>query len=266
MGEFSPDWLSLREPFDHAARSLALLDHLHLTAPVRVVDLACGQGSSLRYLAPRLPKPQHWTLIDHDPILLARALERTVTSGVTVTTQQCDLQADIATVPLDADLIVTSALLDLVSRPWLEQLADRCITQRLPLLAALSVDGRITATPSDPGDSDVMRWFRAHQRTDRGFGPSPGVTATDVIAGLLEAGGMTVYTDAADWDIGPRHPEMLAEMIRGIAAASAEVSPRPEMVARWRADRLAAIARSGLHLRVGHRDLLAIPAKSHPRR
>lgn len=259
MGEFSPDWLTMREPFDHAARSEALLEHLDLIPPIRVVDLACGQGSSLRYLAPRLPRPQHWTLIDHDPLLLARALERTVTSGVSAVTTRHDLREDIATIPLDADLVVTSALLDLVSRPWLAALADRCITEGLPLLAALSVDGRVALSAPDPADCDVMRWFRAHQHTDRGFGPSPGTAATDVLAGMLEAGGMTVVTAEADWQIGPEHPEMLAEMIRGIAAASGEMSPRPEVVARWRERRLAAISRGALHLRVGHRDLLALP-------
>ena len=32
----------------------------------RIVDLAAGAGSNLRYLSPRLPFEQAWTLVDHD--------------------------------------------------------------------------------------------------------------------------------------------------------------------------------------------------------
>ena len=244
MGEFSPDWLTLREPFDHAARDVGLLAHLQRQLPpgrLRVVDLACGLGSSLRYLAPRLSGAQHWTLIDHDPVLLDRLGDHQTPPGVRTTIQAMDLRTGLADLPLAADLVVTSALLDLVSVDFLVTLSRRIIDGGLPLLAVLSVDGRVALSPPHPADSDVMRWFRAHQHTDRGFGPSPGVAAVDVLAGMLEAGGMTVYTAAADWQIGPEHPDMLAEMIRGIAGASAEMSPRAGAVAAWQSDRLAAV-------------------------
>src|SRR5690348_8953010 len=59
MGESLADWLSLREAADAAARSEALAraiaDGLRDHAPLRLVDLATGTGSNIRYLAPRLP-------------------------------------------------------------------------------------------------------------------------------------------------------------------------------------------------------------------
>ncbi|RZI38309.1 SAM-dependent methyltransferase, partial [Herbaspirillum sp. HC18] len=49
---FSPDWLALREPADHAARSAHLLSRLATQFgdrdQVSVVDLGCGAGSNLR--------------------------------------------------------------------------------------------------------------------------------------------------------------------------------------------------------------------------
>ena len=36
-------------------------------------DLGSGTGSMSRWLAPRLPGPQHWVLHDRDADLLARA-------------------------------------------------------------------------------------------------------------------------------------------------------------------------------------------------
>ena len=61
---FSADWLQQREPFDTAARNAAA-QRLRLAArlaqqrpagaaPWRVIDLACGTGANLRWLAPRL--------------------------------------------------------------------------------------------------------------------------------------------------------------------------------------------------------------------
>ena len=58
---FSADWLDQREPFDAAARDGAA-PHLSLDArlaawrppagaPLRVIDLACGTGANLRWLA-----------------------------------------------------------------------------------------------------------------------------------------------------------------------------------------------------------------------
>lgn len=74
MGEFSAEWLALREPADLAARAEApvrrvaqwLEQHSGRTA----IDLACGTGSNLRGLLRRLPTVERWLLIDHDRRLL----------------------------------------------------------------------------------------------------------------------------------------------------------------------------------------------------
>ncbi len=80
MSGFGAEWLALREPADHAARSAALTAAvaamLTTKSPLRVLDLACGAGSNLRYMLDRLAGPQEWLLADHDPALLAIALPR----------------------------------------------------------------------------------------------------------------------------------------------------------------------------------------------
>ena len=59
MSGFSAEWLALREPYDLRARNPAVLDavaaFLKPRPSVRVVDLACGTGSTLRALSPHLP-------------------------------------------------------------------------------------------------------------------------------------------------------------------------------------------------------------------
>jgi len=79
---FSADWLQQREPFDAAARNdsaplLKLQQRLAAQcppagAPLRIIDLACGTGANLRWLAPQLGGHQQWLVVDHDAALLLR--------------------------------------------------------------------------------------------------------------------------------------------------------------------------------------------------
>ena len=199
----------------------------------------------MRYLAPRLPVPQHWTLVDHDPDLLA-AVGPPPGEGITLETLEMDL-ASPDSLRLEVDLVSTQALLDLVSEAWLESLARWLVDRRLPLIAALSVDGRVEWLPQDERDAGVQAAFRAHQLTDRGFGRSPGPEAA---------------TARADWDVGPLEQGMLKEMVAGIASAATEASQgiiEPATVAAWKQDRLDVVAGQGLSLKVGHLDLVAHP-------
>src|SRR4051812_27538000 len=74
MGKSLSAWLSLREAADARARSMELTrriaDVLPPDTPLRLVDLASGTGSNIRYLASRLPGPQRWLAVDRDAALL----------------------------------------------------------------------------------------------------------------------------------------------------------------------------------------------------
>ncbi len=120
MSGFSADWLTLREPYDLRARNPmvfgAVTACFKSRSSVRVVDLACGTGSTLRALSPHLPARQNWKLIDHDPDLLARAASSPLAADTSVTAIPLDLNHDLeAALDGATDLVATSALLDLVS-------------------------------------------------------------------------------------------------------------------------------------------------------
>src|SRR3954464_14960294 len=89
----SPEWLSLRERADAAARSAELADRLarHLPAgPLVIHDLGGGSGAMARWLAPRLAGPQHWVVHDRDPDLLALAVANPP-AGATVEARESDI-------------------------------------------------------------------------------------------------------------------------------------------------------------------------------
>jgi hypothetical protein len=269
MSGFSVDWLTMREPYDHAARSVglvaALAGALPKNRPVELLELAVGCGSGPRFVAPRLGGRQHWTVVDHDQKLLDALIASKGHGPLadhSVQTQQRDLR-DLGALDVPTDAVFTQALLDLVSQEWLEGLADWLADRRVPFLAALTVDGRVKWHPTDDRDAEVQTAFRAHQLGDRGFGASPGYRAGPAMAALLSRRGFKVSMERADWQILPDATEMLGEMARGMAHAASEAAEAggttADRVEAWRSDRLSEIADGSVSLEIGHLDLLALP-------
>jgi hypothetical protein len=260
---FSAEWLSLREPADHAARSLSLtqaaFDAVSGDAPLRILDLAAGTGSNLRYLMSgpeqsRRVRP-NWLLVDHDPALLAR-----VPASPDVETRCLDLATlEDGAIFEGRSLVTASALLDLVSEEWLRALAARCAGSGAAVLFALSYDGRIICTPEDPDDAAVVALVNEHQRTDKGFGPALGPDATGVAARCFEAVGYRVRRAASDWLLTPESRALQNQLIEGWAQAASEMSPvRARVIDGWRDRRLAHVAAGWSEMVVGHQDIVGI--------
>jgi SAM-dependent methyltransferase len=266
MESFSADWLALREPADHAARSADLTtriaDRLRARPGRRAVDLAAGSGSNVRYLLPRLPGVAHWTLVDYDAALLAQAW-RLVTpvareGGVGFDVRQGDLRA-LDTLPLDGcGLVTASALLDLVSPAWLQAFAARCRAAGVDVLCTLSYDGRIACAPADEGDEHVRALVNQHQRTDKGFGPALGPDAAGAAVAAFEAAGFTVHTAESDWVLDSTHAELQRQLLAGWAVAARERAlTEAATIDAWLARRLAQVDAGVSGVRVGHVDLAA---------
>ena len=266
MSGFSADWLALREPHDLRARSPAVVDAvaaaLEPLTSVRVVDLACGTGATLRALSPHLPAQQNWKLIDNDLSLLARATTAPLAKHVTVAAIPLDLNRDLeAALDGPVDLVATSALLDLVSENWLDRLAVEIAARSIPLYATLSYDGRIAFTPSDPFDPAFVAAVDAHQRTDKGFGPALGPAAAAFAIARFEALGYSVVHGASDWMLRPGDHEMQTEILVGWASAAHDMGALPPADTKaWLARRRAAVAAGRSSLRVGHVDFFATPS------
>lgn len=306
---FTADWLRLREPADQAARDMAAaamgerwLAALRgsdpprpsmALAPVRrVVDLGCGTGASLRYLAPRLGGAQHWHVFDLDDALLqawpaamadwagreGHRVEATSAAlliegegfSATVERHRLDLARDLDALPLGGtDLLCATALIDLVSQAWLADLIGRARQTVARLALSLIVDGRIEWDPAVAGDADVARSFARHQGRDKGFGPALGASAPEVASALLAKAGYTVMAARSDWLLQGGVPQggsqgglqggpLQAALIDGMAAAALEQEPAAAPVTdAWRRLRVAALERT--RLRVGHVDVIAVP-------
>jgi SAM-dependent methyltransferase len=255
MAGFDPDWLALRAPYDSAARSAELTRRFAERLPDRpwLLDLAAGTGANHRFLAPRLRrKGQCWTLVDHDPALLAAA-------PAGVATRVVDLVHDLDRIDFGAfDGIVASALFDLVSAAWLDRLVALLARARRPVLFTLSVDGRREWTVPDADDGAIARWFARHQTIDKGFGPALGPQAPARLAAALAGHGFTVMQADSDWIVGPADRAMLHAEIAACRRAVLEVAPEAvDRIEAWAARRHAAVEAGAAGLRVGHRDVAA---------
>ena len=257
-GEFSPDWLTLREPADAAARDRALVETLRETltgpptGPLVVRDLGCGTGSMGRWLAPQLGSPQHWVLMDRDPVLLAHA-ESHLPAGVTVETRQGDVTgltgADLA----GTSLVTCSALLDLLTTEEVEGLAAACAEAGAAALFTLSVTGEVSLDPADPMDDEVAAAFNEHQRRESGGRRLLGPDAADVAAAAFTKVGATVTVRPAQWRLSSDDGPLAGEWLSGWSGAAVEQRPDLRLD-----DYLRQRAADGFTASVGHADLLAV--------
>ena len=282
---FDPAWLALREPVDHRSRAAAAASLLAAAwgrhGWSRVVDLGSGTGSNLRYLAPRLPGVQHWTLVDRDADLLGRASAPEGVERLTCLT--VDLADSLAAIAdCGAQVVTGSALLDLVSRTWLERLIDRCREAGRAAYFALTYDGSVQwhaaaddpRADDDPDDGPVRRAVNAHQRRDKGFGPALGPMAGLTAETAFRGAGYRVWSMRSPWRLGPQDAPLARALVDGWEAAAVETAegeagrnpsgsvptgPDPAAIRSWAGRRRATIDSGRFGLTVGHLDLLALP-------
>lgn len=288
-------WLALREPVDAASRSTsltrAIADAIAAANPVRVLDLATGTGSNLRYLLDRLPGNQHWLVVDHSSTLLEQLLERTTSWGarrgykVTREATGCMIRSDrlncrVETRQLDLDtldpveavdpvdtvelfagrhLVTASALLDLVSERWLRSLAAHCREAGAAALFTITYDGRSSCTPVEPDDEMILDLFNRHQRTDKGLGgAAAGPDAAVYAARCFEEAGYQVGIEPSDWTLRSEEAELQRQLIAGWAVAATEIAPgEASTIERWRARRIKHVDDGISRVVVGHHDLAA---------
>lgn len=266
-----PDWLDLREPADHRARSAELA--LQLAAvlrpgPVRILDIGAGTGSTTRWLAPLLRGPQEWTLLDRDPALLALVPNRTRDvrdrdgGPVSIATRRTDIAALTAHDLAGTSAITASALTDLLTADEVDHLAAACAAAGVPALLTLTVTGQVEIDPPDPVDDDVTAAFDAHQRREVAGRVLLGPAAPEVTADAFQRHGMAVLTAASPWRLGPGDAALTSRWLRERVAAAVEHETRLDASARDVLTRR--VNGASLHAVIHHVDLLAIPIGGRP--
>lgn len=264
MSGFSADWLSLREPVDQRSRNGAILaaieGYFRGRDSVTAIDLASGRGSLIRALMKRLPSRQLWYAVDHEAVLLQAT---TLATGETIRIEPrlIDLADSLEKViALEADLVATSAFIDLVSDRWLDRLIGGLVAKSVPAYFAMSYDGRVVCQPHHPLDETVIAAFGRHQLRDKGFGPALGPRAGVAAADKFAAAGYAVIREQADWHVTPDEAALQTMMVDGWFAAVQEMMEiEPHRLQEWHKRRLGWIAGGVARMVVGHLDIWATP-------
>jgi SAM-dependent methyltransferase len=265
MSGFSASWLALREPYDRRARNADVLKSLAArfrdVSSIAVVDLGCGTGSTLRAISQHLPAHQNWRLVDNDLSLLAHAAGLARPPKVTVAARAVDLVRDLE-LALDgpANLVTMSALLDLVSREWIDRLAVETAARRLPVYAALTYQGEVELAPPEALDDAIIAAVNRHQLTDKGFGPALGPNAVTRAVEAFEKVGYVVLQGRSDWVFEPSDREIQTAILDGWAGAATELQILPpQQIDSWLARRCRQVEAGRSSMRIAHVDILAAP-------
>ncbi len=265
----SSGWLALRESADAAARATELVQEIrpHLAADrdTLVHDLGCGTGSMARWLAPRLPGPQHWVLYDRDAELLPLAAadpprESSDGAPVSVETRQRDITRLDPGELAGVSLVTASALLDMMTAEELGRLVSTCAEPGCPVLITLSVTGRVDLTPADPSDQLFAEAFNEHQRRTSPAGRRLGPDALDAAVAGFTRLGLEVLVRPSPWRLGRDKSALTKAWLDGWVGPACEQRPdlegvRPSYVRR----RLVELADGRLSVTVHHQDLLVRP-------
>jgi hypothetical protein len=218
-----------------------------------------------RWLAPRLPGPQHWVLHDRDADLLAIAAEdlpgeAANGAAVTVETRESDITRLARGDLTDATLITASAMLDLLTGEELAGLVTVCAGAGCPVLLTMSVVGRVDLNPADPLDADVAAAFDAHQRRTTERGRLLGPDAVAVALAGFDRLGADVLVRPSPWRLGASDADLAAQWFNGWVGAACE--QQVELFAETGAyarRRLAEATAGQLAVTVDHADLLILP-------
>lgn len=248
---FDTAWLDLREPADHAARDADLLNSFAQRLPPspKIIDLGSGTGSTMRAVSSVRPDAD-WLLTDNDSALLTEAKRR----APHVSTLEVDLAGDLAKALADeADAITASALIDLVSATWLDELVQ--LARGRVIYVALSYNGHEDWSPNHPHDDEIFAAFQAHQRGDKGFGPSLGPDAVAYFEKALKAAGYVVEIAPSPWVL--QSSPLMNALASGVAGAAIEAGVDTKNAEEWLQAR-----RDSTSCSVGHVDLLAISSKN----
>ncbi|MFT5176517.1 MAG: hypothetical protein ACI8W7_004713 [Gammaproteobacteria bacterium] len=293
MSGFSAEWLAMREGADAKARSdrpvHALNDWLRDSPTASIIDLGCGSGSNLRWLASRVAAHQHWQLIDNDQHLLSQASDSLrdwasarsalannaerdsqsaaqvddaaalrLSEGLSVRLTRCDLSTQLPSLH-GTDLLCASALLDLVSRDWLSMLIAECERQQVAAYFALNYDGRMRFTPGHADDAMIRDALNRDQCADKGFGPALGPDCVAALHSQCQAHHYRLVQWRSDWRLGADEQPLHAQLVSDFAQIAERNLPhhqhqRVRAWQRWRRERCGAST-----LSVGHVDALALP-------
>jgi hypothetical protein len=263
-----PDWLVARVTADNAARAATLttllpqlIDYLIdpdlPDATVQIIDLGAGSGANQRWLAPRLPIPQRWLHVDHNPVISRSQPLPAETVIIDASVEALDQL--LASSNGRRQLVTCSALLDVLTTEQITAVCQAAINHRVAAFFSLTVTGDLILDPPHPHDQLLSAAFNDHQRRAGRVGPDASALTVE----LLGAAKFAVRIQDTPWqltaDSAPAFVDQL--LTERLAAAVAQDPALVAAAADWLDLRRAQLAAGVLRIELAHCDILGLPGR-----
>lgn len=285
--EFAISWLDARESADVRARDVGIVELIgqfrNGLESINVVDLGAGTGALFRYLAPKLGGQQTWRFIDNSDVLRQQIPSR-LTAWVAETKLSIKIGKNLWCVGNDSEkycvfyeqkdfgkgfdefrvkpqphLITASALLDLVSGSWIEELTAFCLRMGASFYGCLTYDGKIEWSPSHPGDTKLLQLLNQDQKRDKGLGPALGPDSLPFVTQSLASRGFSIELASTPWVLGPDDVELQYALLSQWTKLFENAAVwRPQEFYNWKKFRLETMVDSGSCLEIGHYDIWSV--------
>lgn len=285
---FNIQWLKERFAFDSQARNLeveqACLELLNSDKEVNILDLGAGSGSSFLYLSEKISQSQHWTFVELNSDLAAAALERIVKSAtrqnwiVEQSDKSLSMNNGSKFVTIEViqgsflelenlvdlrkfDLATAAAVLDLLSRPMLEDLLKKLSFAQVPLLSTINYAG-MAFEPVGPDDKKYVALYGMHMQREQAFGHTLGPDCTDAMLRFCDERKQKAMSGKSNWVVNPEAIKMHQFLLDYMSNAIPEMLPDEHgrvLFKKWLKEKQAMVEQQRLTTRVFHFDVLVLP-------
>lgn len=283
--DFTVEWLDMRYPFDEAARN-KMVESLCLDAivsekeKVSIVDIGSGTGANFIYLFPKIAMDQHWVLIELNPELGLRSLERinalATTAGFASDRKDNTLWIDRGEQKIrvdwmkasflqleqyidlqSVDLLLASAVFDLLSAPMMRDFLRKLQYYKIPLLSTLNYKNTlfVHATKSD---NFYCQSYNQHMLRKQEFGSSLGPESMSFILKILKEMNAQVVHGESTWRLLPTDTKMMKLLLGFMENAIPEIlenENEKQAFLEWINDKYYLLEQGLLEMKVEHGDV-----------
>ena len=285
---FNIQWLKERFAFDCQARNQeveqACLQLLNSKKEINILDLGAGSGSSFLYLSEKIPQSQHWTFVELNGELAAAALERIAENAgqqnlkIERPDKKLSLKRGNKVITIEViqgsfleleelvdlrkyDLATAAAVLDLLTRPMLEDLLKKLAYVQVPLLATINYAG-MAFDPVDPADKKYVDLYGMHMQREQAFGQTLGPDCTDAMLRFCDARNQKAMSGKSNWLVNPEATTMHRFLLEYMSSAIPEMladEPGGALFNKWLKEKQVLVEQQRLSTRVFHFDVLVLP-------